>query len=51
MSVYLRKLDVTDEQWEKIAGKEKNKEEAMKRCAVNLKCFWGVEWENVEVTG
>lgn len=42
-----------DERLEEVLGKSQGDdgEEAMKRCAVNLKCFSGVEWENISVKG
>ncbi|KAE8452685.1 hypothetical protein EG329_013944 [Mollisiaceae sp. DMI_Dod_QoI] len=48
VSIYIKKLDVTDEMWAKNATK-KSKEEWKKVCPINLRCFEGVEWEKIEV--
>lgn len=48
--VYIKKLEVTDEQWAKDGDESTTKEDWMLERAVNLRCFEGVEWDKIKVT-
>ncbi|KUJ17179.1 uncharacterized protein LY89DRAFT_685108 [Mollisia scopiformis] len=49
VSVYIKKLDVSDEAWEKESGKGRSKEVWKGICPVNLRCFDCVEWDAIQV--
>jgi len=48
VSVYIRRLNIEKKEWEKYFGKSKSLDEWKKRCPLNLRCFEGVEWEEVK---
>lgn len=48
--VYIKKLEVTDEQWAKDGEETTTKEDWMLERAVNLRCFEKVEWDEIKVT-